>query len=366
MTRNRFVFLDALRGLAALAVVLYHAYEGGHIAGLAPFLPGWLLTALGHGSLGVAVFFVLSGFVISHSVEGDRVTPAYFGRFMLRRSLRLDPPYWVAIVLALGFAELAARVLPDQPAPLVTPVQLAAHLFYLQEFLREPEINVVFWTLTYEVQFYLVYVLILALTHNDPSQPLMGRRTALALGAGALISLLWPTGILQQPPIPGLFLPLWFGFLLGAGAYRCWRCPRLAPVFLLYVAIIGISGALRGDAFATACALTALLLWGAAVTGAIYRALGWRWLQFLGAISYSLYLTHNPITGAAFHVGFRLTGRSPAWEAFWLVATTLACILFAAAVWWLVERPSIALARRIALHPARSCAAARLQPLPAH
>lgn len=352
MTRNRFVFVDALRGLAALSVVVYHAFEGGHIDGLARYLPGWFLTALGHGSLGVAVFFVLSGFVIAHSVQGDRVTFGYFGRFMLRRSLRLDPPYWVAVVLCIGFAALAARVMPAQQAPHVSLGQFAAHLVYLQEFLGVPEINVVFWTLTYEVQFYLVFVLILALTHNDPARSLQGPRTALALGAGAALSLLWPTGLLIQPPIPGLFLPLWFGFLLGVGAYWSWRERRLVPVFLLYAAVIAAGGLLRGDPFAITCALTAVALWAASVSGAIYRALGWRWLQFLGTISYSLYLTHNPITGAAFNVGFRLTGRSPAWEAFWWLGTTLACILFAAAVWWLVEKPSIALARRIALRPA--------------
>lgn len=360
MTGNRrFVFIDALRGLAALSVVLYHAYEGGHIAGLAAFLPGWLLTALSHGWLGVAVFFVLSGFVISHSVEGDRVTLPYLGRFMLRRSLRLDPTYWFAIALALGFAALSARVVAGDPPPRLAPVQLAAHLFYLQEFLQVPEINVVFWTLTYEVQFYLVYVLILALTRADPTHPLQGRLTGRVLGIGALISLLWPLGILHQPPLPGLFLPLWFGFLLGAGAYRTWRNPRLAPVFLLYATIIGLGGVLRGDAFAVACALTGILLWASAVSGAIHRALGWRWLQFLGAISYSLYLTHNPITGAAFNVGFRLTGRTPAWEAFWWVGTTLTCLLFAAAIWWLIERPSMALARRITLRPPARAAAPR-------
>ena len=53
----------------------------------------------------------------------------------------------------------------------------------------------------------------------------------------------------------------------------------------------------------------------AAVSGRIYSACSWRWIQMLGAISYSLYLTHIPITGAAFRVGYMVTGRSPILEA---------------------------------------------------
>lgn len=54
--------------------------------------PSWVASVLDHGNLGVAVFFVLSGFVIAHSLHGVRVTPSVVGRLMLRRSLRLDPP----------------------------------------------------------------------------------------------------------------------------------------------------------------------------------------------------------------------------------------------------------------------------------
>jgi peptidoglycan/LPS O-acetylase OafA/YrhL len=117
ISTQRFAFVDALRGLAALSVVLYHSYEVGHIAGLLAHLPAWVTHLLRQGGIGVAVFFVLSGFVIPHSVARSRVTLPFVGRFMLRRSLRLEPPYWFAIALAICFAQLSARVLPGKELP---------------------------------------------------------------------------------------------------------------------------------------------------------------------------------------------------------------------------------------------------------
>jgi peptidoglycan/LPS O-acetylase OafA/YrhL len=354
ISTRRFAFVDALRGLAALSVVLYHAYEGSHIAGLLAHLPAWVTHLLRQGGIGVAVFFVLSGFVISHSVARSRVTLPFVGRFMLRRSLRLEPPYWFAIALAICFAQLSARVLPGKELPAFSAGQIAAHIFYLQEMLGYPEINIVFWTLCQEVQFYLVYVLLLALSRNDPAQPMQGRATALTFAGAALISLLWPIGIFTEEPWRGSFLPLWHGFLLGSGAYWAWRHPAIAPYYLVYGAILLVAGVSHGDNFTTICALTSLVLWAAAISGRIYSACSWRWIQMLGAISYSLYLTHNSITGAAFRVGYMVTGRSPILEAVWWSLATCACLVFAWGVWWLVERPSIRLARRVRLAPARA------------
>jgi peptidoglycan/LPS O-acetylase OafA/YrhL len=349
--QQRFALIDALRGIAALAVVFYHAYEGGHITGLLALLPTWVAALLKHGALGVPVFFVLSGFVISHSVVRSRVTFSFVGRFMLRRSIRLDPPYWFAIILAISFAYLSARVVAGKELPTFTFGQVTAHFFYLQEILGYPEINPIFWTLCQEVQFYLVYVLLLALSRNDPALPLQGRATAMALAVAALVSLLWPLGILDEGPYPGSFLPMWHGFLVGVGAYWAWRYPAIAPYYIAYSAVLLIAGLWRGDAFVTICVVTAFGLWKASVLGHLFSALNWRWIQVLGAISYSLYLTHNPITGASFRIGYMLTGRSPVLEAVWWVLASLACIVFAYGVWWLIERPSIGLARRVWIGP---------------
>jgi peptidoglycan/LPS O-acetylase OafA/YrhL len=76
--------------------------------------------------------------------------------------------------------------------------------------------------------------------------------------------------------------------------------------------------------------------------------LNWRALQFLGLVSYSLYLVHNPLSGAGFFVGYRLLGRSAWTEAVCLVAVFAFCALGAWLFFLLVERPSLRWSHRAA------------------
>jgi hypothetical protein len=85
---RRFTLVDALRGFAAFFVMLHHASQNDHVNGLMAQVSAWVPHVLEQGDSGVAVFFVLSGFVISHSVARSRITLPFVGRFMLRRSLR--------------------------------------------------------------------------------------------------------------------------------------------------------------------------------------------------------------------------------------------------------------------------------------
>src|SRR5207244_3567232 len=107
--RGRFLFLDSLRGLAALSVALFHCFN--HWVSpihdqLALVLPRPVQVLLEHADLGVEIFFVLSGFVIAHSLFGHAVTPRFAGNFALRRSLRLDPPYWTMILISVAWPYL--------------------------------------------------------------------------------------------------------------------------------------------------------------------------------------------------------------------------------------------------------------------
>jgi len=348
---RRFVFVDALRGIAALAVVLFHALEGGHIAALVKVFPSPFSAVLENGSLGVAIFFVLSGFVIAHSLYDEKMRWSLLGRFMLRRSIRLDPPYWSAIALTLAFAMLSARIVPGKLPLQFSFAQILAHMFYLQDILRYTNLSSVFWTLCLEVQFYLVYAALLTCSRNDPNKRLQGNYTLAILCSACLLSLLWPMGMVTSPLWPGGFLPFWHAFLLGTAAYWSWRNPTLLPFFAVFALLIAGFAIFRGEAFSLASALTAAALSIVTATRRIYTAFGWRWLQFLGLISYSLYLTHNPITGAVFRVGYILTGRTTSLEAVWWLVSIGCCVLVAAGSWWLIERPSIKFARKISLHP---------------
>jgi peptidoglycan/LPS O-acetylase OafA/YrhL len=327
-----------LRGVAALSVVLFHAVEADHIPALKEAMPNWLVFALEHGNLGVAVFFVLSGFVIAFSLDGKSMSLPTVGRFMLRRSIRLDPPYWAAIIITISLSVLASTLVQGRPAQTFSAGQILAHLFYLQDLLGYQDINPVFWTLCFEIQFYLVYALLLT-----------AGRAAMALTIGAMIvSLLWPLGI--GPDLrTGLFPPLWHGFLLGVAAYWVLRGKLPTYLFAAYVLIISAAAITHESSFSITCAATAVVIFVVGVCGRLHSALSWRWLQGLGAISYSLYLIHNPITGATFRVGKILGEHTIIWDALWWLLSILVCIAAAAVMWMLIERPSTRLARKIPL-----------------
>ena len=331
MKAGRFTLVHALRGLAALWVVLFHVAEAGHINGLRSQLPSWADVLFTAGHLGVAVFFALSGFVITHSVAGASITSSYIGRFALRRSIRLDPPYWASILFVVAVGYLSAQV-KGEPFAFPSFPQTLAHLFYLQTLLGFPQINWVYWTLTYEIQFYLVLVLlIMAAQRFRVAPPVIVLLPFLATMAFWLGLMTLPTG---------LFVNLWHAFLAGVLAY--WgKTSRLALYAFIGVCVLSL--ALSPDDFTILSIGTAILLHVAFRTGYIYRGLDWRWVQFLGTVSYSLYLIHNPIVGG---VSF-LTARWIGSDLVTLVLSVAASILAAAAFWYLLERPSLALAHRI-------------------
>ena len=339
----RFYLIDALRGIAALWVVLYHAYEGGHIDLLRSQLPHFISVALFEkGHYGVPIFFVISGFVMAHSLNKDKVTLNYFGKFVVRRSVRLDPPYWGSIVLVLGLAFVSAKVTGENFAfPSLS--QLIAHLFYAQTILGYEHINIIYWTLCLEVQFYLIYCLMVYVR-----QKLNITHLTILLVCG-LVSLVWPLKLLPDPLIKGLFLPFWHAFLLGVFVYHTWK-KDLSVFFLMsYVVILLLASLYYKNEFTLFALATAVLVTVAAQFGKL-SSLNWRSLQKLGLISYSLYLTHNPITGASFFVFYKVFGRSYFSEFLGLMFNLTVCILFAFIFWYLLERWSIALSKKIRLH----------------
>ena len=99
-SKPRYVFIDGLRGIAALLVMVYHFDMAPDAIRevYRPLLPMPIDFLITNGWFGVDIFFVISGLVIAHSVGDSLVTPRYFANFALRRSIRIDPPYWVALI----------------------------------------------------------------------------------------------------------------------------------------------------------------------------------------------------------------------------------------------------------------------------
>ena len=95
-TEKRIETVDMLRGFAALAVCWFHLTDTNAIAG-----SGVLEKSGRYGWLGVEIFFVISGFIIPYALHRSSYTLRHFGRFLLKRITRLDPPYIVSIVIAI-------------------------------------------------------------------------------------------------------------------------------------------------------------------------------------------------------------------------------------------------------------------------
>ncbi|MCC7053607.1 MAG: acyltransferase [Gemmatimonadaceae bacterium] len=343
---RRLAFPDALRGLAALWVVLFHFGAGRQLSQLQAALPDALDRAIfGAGHFGVPIFFVLSGFVIALSIGDDAVDAGYVGRFALRRAIRLDLPYWGAIAIGVAALEFKRAVTGAANVPTVTVGQVVAHMFYLQEFLGLPGINPVFWTLTNEVQFYLLFCILLGLAHTLRRAP-EDRRSQHALFAlAAVAAVAWP--LVRWLHVRGLAMANWHGFLLGA--FVAWSLSGTMRTrwFAAFAAAMTGVWVLTGDSFTLVCVLTAtgMLLVGRA--GHLGDWCDTAPLQFLGRVSYSLYLLHVPVSGAAFHVLRPLLAGTAARELLAMVLVLAVNLAVAQLFWWGVERPSTALARRL-------------------
>ncbi|MBW4570142.1 MAG: acyltransferase [Tolypothrix carrinoi HA7290-LM1] len=347
-----FYFIDALRGIAALWVVFYHTDPDVRLFELSKLLPNWFtVVAFKWGSLGVSIFFVLSGFVIAYSLREAKIDFGYFKRFSLRRLTRLSPPYYVAIIVALGFAFISSYVKHVAFAPMGESLsfeRLLTHLFYLQGIFGHKNIDDVYWTLCLEVQFYLVFCALLAIAQwLDFSCKWRYAKAAVFVSA-ATVAALFPLGVFPDNGRPVIFLPLWYAFLLGVFAYWSWR-DKLKPIFFyLYAGLVLTAGIVNSLNFAIASAITAILILEAGRANRM-EWLNWRWLQFLGKISYSLYLTHVYLLGIVFFLGYKILGRHLWSEILCLVLGIAICIGFAAIMWQLVEKPSIKLSQKVKL-----------------
>jgi hypothetical protein len=355
---RRFEYIDGLRGLASVMVAIAHLAHAA--ADKHPGIFGARVEELADlGRYGVQIFFVLSGFVIAHSVMSGAHSFTYLGRFAGRRFVRLDLPYWSVIAFELFLLWLSGKVMVEYMHDLPPLGEILSHAVYLQEFLGYQHILPVFWTLCYEVQFYLVFVLSLVLLEKMRGAGLSDKAArngaTVALAASFCVSLAIYLGRLPFAH-QALFVDRWFQFAFGVTTYLYCRgtCDRRWIVAAVAACVVG--GILFG---VNAYRIGSTLL--TAATGlAILASLRVRWwnalligptMQFLGRISYSLYLLHLVVGWRSVVVIRELLGTSYSTiYAYLAFAVGMAVSIAAASVMYiLIERPSIALARKIRL-----------------
>lgn len=346
---GRLAFADGLRGLAALWVVLFHCSEGGHLERLKAAMPSLASRFLfDWGHLGVPVFFVLSGYVMMHSVRGLAFTPRFAGRFMLRRLLRLTPPYYASILFVVVYSVVKSGL---QGSALEFPSHkmFAAHLLYLQDILSLGNISSVYWTLSIEIQFYLAFsALMLSIHWLDPRGEASARKN-IVLGLATLAALPWAFGLSTVPLYPGGFPSFWYCFMLGLYGSLQSQSSGMRKIFFSFITVLALFGFADGTGFTIAAVCAAGLLYLGENMKIVRNTLNNRVLQFLGLISYSLYLIHNQITGASAFIFKRLMPPTVFGELLYLVVTVMICILIAYFGYLLVEAPSIMASRKIRL-----------------
>ena len=350
VVKTRLSFADGLRGLAAFWVVLFHLAEGHHIETLKNMLPKFAYNVVfGWGHLGVAVFFVLSGFVMAltaHKVKFD-VTNAL--KFIARRLTRLAPPYYFAIFFALIFIFIKSKALHlTYIAPIAS--DLIKHAFFVQDMLNVPQVNVVFWTLCIEVQFYIAFALLVWLADSLERKLKISNARNMTIIVMCLTALLWPLNIVSTIFWTGGFIGFWYSFL--AGVIICWGWLNkgfLLKAAIAYCAILLIIGLVYNADFTIAAAITASLLLLAGSLDKMHVWLNWAFLQWLGLISYSLYLLHNPVTGASANIARKIFSNGLFADVFSMLISILACLLAAYISFLIVERPSINWSHQIKL-----------------
>jgi peptidoglycan/LPS O-acetylase OafA/YrhL len=315
--RDRLIELDALRGIGAISVVLFHYTTRFHeMFPQARHVPFHILG----GDYRVLLFFALSGFVIFFSMR--RLSSA--ADFVVGRGARLLPAYWVAIMLTLA-VEWAAQVHVFD-IPLIAKL---ANLTMLEGFFFLPAVDGAYWTLTVEIAFYACMLgawMVLRLRHVE----------RLVVGWLALkwLFFLWPD---MPERIVMLLLVLRYMpfFAIGMVAYRIWcgerRWRQQVPVLGALLATVAVIE--PWDILLSAVILIALF---AAVMAGALRWLCVRPLLWFGSISYSLYLVHQ-------HIGFVILLRGdaagvPAGVSF-AAALVVAVALGALVNRW-VERPA--------------------------
>ncbi|QGF23410.1 acyltransferase family protein [Raineyella fluvialis] len=307
----KFPYLDGLRGIAALIVVAYHAFLFTGYQGEAAQAMSIWYHVIGYGYTGVAVFIVLSGYVLMLPIartDDLRLRGGIWG-FLKRRGRRILPPYYAALAFSLALI----RVVPvmqstrgtawDSKLP-ITWDSIVAHIFLVHD--SSPawilKINGPMWSVAIEWQIYFAMALVLLpLWRRVPPGWLVGTLLLVTLTPA-----IYGVGASAHPWFLGLFAAgMWAAQLTLTGtSTRRYGLAALAllaltPVAASAASTLGIARDGMAETLAGLSVATGLIWIGRReISGRpTYAAkfLQSRPLVFLGLISYSLYLFHSPL-----------------------------------------------------------------------
>jgi peptidoglycan/LPS O-acetylase OafA/YrhL len=355
--RGQISFIHVLRGVAALLVVWAHlgAYWLFTVGGTSALQDLWRTTVAeplhlyqDGGYLGVVLFFLISGYIVTHASLSETRTS-----FVTKRVLRIFPPLAFALAVLWSLMHLMPALgVPMSAFPGGPPGRWLQSLLLLDFLTPGTRVLSVTWTLASEMVF---YVMVLAAIAVQRSRPLA---TTLVMAAGwAVACWLVVASAFGLPPTPEAA-----GILMLVGVLLVGRCTYLVHARLVapaagvaLAAVVGVLVAVFQEAWSPGFLLDRAGTPGepvvayAMAVGIFVGMLVWspgraaRPLAWLGDISYSLYLLHMP-------VGFAVLGVLHRFDAPSSLATilgTTASLAAAHVSYRLVERPSQRFARHL-------------------
>ena len=338
--------LDGLRAIAVLGVIAFHV-------GL-PFAQG--------GLLGVGVFFVLSGYLITDILLGqwEQRHALDLRDFWLRRARRLLPALFVLLVAVVAYVTLADPAeLPELRGEVLAAVLYVSNWWYIFHHVSyfasfgPPSPLTHLWSLAVEEQFYLVWPGLLWLgLRLLPRRALLLGTLALAAASAVAMGLLFHAGAGPNRVYYGTDTRA-FALLIGGALAQIWPSRHLGNISARLRRSLEITGAVgllgifvlfaatnEYESFLYPTGLTLLSLATAGVVAAVVlpegrlaKSLGLEPLRWIGVRSYGIYLWHYPVIALTTPLG--QTGFSP-------LRTTLqvaAAICLAALSWRYVEEP---------------------------
>lgn len=318
--------LDGVRALAVVAVVWHHAHPGFR----------WLPASV-NGFLGVDVFFVLSGFLITTLLLNEEASRGCISlrNFYARRFLRIFPLYYALLgILTLYF--LLARESSQRPAFFE---ELAYHATYLSNLINSGSLLAITWSLSTEEQFYLLWPPLLSLLRAKVVLPVLVGFLLLnqALNFGLLDSLLasvdmpYESRALFQVTFTPIILGVLLSFAMQAASSRRWLERTVTPqiLWILALALLAVAnwpGDVRGWPRLSIHVITALLLGGIVLypRHGLVRCMEWRPLAYIGTVSYGIYLMHQPVLATTRRILGKLHWENP--EAFFIVGLLLSIV----------------------------------------
>ncbi len=310
-------------------VLLYH-----YTTRFSELFPHAVPTAISvpYGEYGVELFFVISGFVITMTLDRSKCA----SDFLVARFSRLYPAYWTAVLLT-------SAVLVESSGPLGAPTgrQIMFNLTMVQSFLKVASIDGVYWTLKVELLF---YALALALFLTGFLRRLHKPLLIWLLLAAFFASPMWSAHVEGKPFTDALarmlILPQAPFFAIGVLFHRIYRNEGTAAwnygLIALAIAIVALAEPLS----MTLLVLSACVVFWKLAHGGL-AILTVRPLVFFGTISYSLYLVHQKI-GHTVMAKMVEHGDSATIA---LIVATLVSVALATALTFLVERPAMSLIR---------------------